>query len=356
MKMGCQMLRRCLMLISLGVWMWGCATSRPTGIARNIASTSLVTPFTSENVTSPSEVVDAVIRKIGPVRNQTNTQICFGHAVADIATFHAGQRVSAFSVAVRNFQFRRAGLDTALFNPGGGLAAQLSPNSRYMLGLASSTLESSLKASLCLDDQPPSNLSYRDANLKQLWDVYHRQFRSYIGPTEPTHLYQPMQAQLARIVPSLNSGDFIQRLSRYKPLDHALGEWFDRACHVQVEASSKLRVVGGETNLPSPDQVVQMLNRALESGEPAAIHYDSRVLDAENPSLWESQIGFHVSTIVARADMSGTRYYLLRNVWGPNCGEYAQQVANRCDRGHIWLTEAEVRRYVTSVAYYQRAE
>ena len=85
------------------------------------------------------------------------------------------------------------------------------------------------------------------------------------------------------------------------------------------------------------------------------VHYDPNVLDAVNPSIWQTVIGFHVSVIVARAEIEGVKQYLLRNSWGSACSLYADSVAIRCDRGHIWLTEAEVRKYVTS-AVYLRAE
>jgi hypothetical protein len=112
-----------------------------------------------------------------------------------------------------------------------------------------------------------------------------------------------------------------------------------------------MRVVGGEVKLPSPERNVQLLNAAMEEKQPAVVHYDPGGLDAQDPSFAQSLIGFHVSVIVARADIQGKRYYLLRNSWGSNCGIYADEIESRCDRGHIWLSEKEIRNYVTSVAY-----
>lgn len=332
------------------VCMWLAACATPQSAQRNLASTPVVSPFT-QGGESPREVVNKVIARLGPVRNQLDTQICFGHAVADVVTFHTGVRVSAFSVAVRNFQHRK-GLDYVLFNSVGGSSQQVNVASRYQMGLASSTLESSLKGSLCRDDQPENGLTYLDEHLKILWDTYHKKFRSYIGPTAPTALYTEIESGLRRVVPSLPADDFIRKISRYKPFDHALGEWFDKWCDVEMPRDKKWKVVGSEIGLRGGGEVVRQLNAALESGEPAVVHYDARVLDAQNPSFWESVIGFHVSAIVARAEINGVDHYLLRNSWGNKCDEYARDIQARCDRGHIWITEAEVAKYVTSVAYF----
>jgi len=337
----------------------GCATSgafksgeKQSILTRKIASTSVVSPFGLMGESSPSQIVDAVIERLGPVRNQRNTQLCFGHAVADVATFHTSHRVSAFSVAVRNFQNRK-GLDYIFFNPIGVVASQVGPDSRYMLGLASSVLDSIRQTTLCPDDQPASDLTYRDTDLSQLWDTYQTQFRAHVGPKAPVGLYSKMQAQLSRIVPSLDSDDFLKHISRYKPLDYALGEWFDRNCSLRISGASHFRVAGNDTGFTGANQIVETLNVALKRGEPAVVHYDPGVLDALDPSIWQTVIGFHVSTIVARAQLQGEQYYLLRNSWGDSCGIYANRIALRCDRGHIWLSEDEIRKYVSSVAYLE---
>lgn len=298
------------------------------------------------------QIVDSVIQRMGPVRRQRGTNICFGHAVADVATVHSGQRVSAFSVAVRNFQ-HRDGLDYALFQPGGVIAGQVGPDSRFMLGLASSTLKSALKGTLCADDQPVNDISYKDSDLKQLWDTYHSEFRPYFGPTAPLHLYRKIEASLALITPGLDGGDFTNHMNRSKPLDQALGEWLDRQCKIRIPNAEDIRVVGSETKRNTADANLRALNAALDMGEPAVAHIDLGYFDGADPSFWQSVIGFHVVTIVAKAEWNGARHYLLRNSWGASCRHYAPQIEARCDRGHIWLTEDEVRRYVTSVAYLQ---
>jgi hypothetical protein len=308
-------------------------------VARTLASS----PFPAD---SAGQIVNSVIEKLGPVRSQGNTQICFAHAAADIATFHTGKRVSAFSVAVRNFQ-KRKGFDYALFNPAGSIAGKLSGASKYMLGLAASTLATTLGSTLCADDQV-NYATYRDQQLKSLWDTYSR-FRAYIGPKKPVDMLQQIEQEVSRVMPGLDARTFTP--NRYRTLDQALGEWFDRQCDIKIPG--QLSVVSVDTGVSGADKLLAALNQALSRGEIAMIHYDPAVLDSIEPSIFQFLVGFHVSTIVAKADFNGAPHYLLRNSWSEACHYYSEDIAARCDRGHIWLTEGEVRKYVTSVAYYQ---
>ena len=59
-----------------------------------------------------------------------------------------------------------------------------------------------------------------------------------------------------------------------------------------------------------------------------------------------------LSSLVAKAQVDGANLYLLRNSFGSECNEYTESINNRCDCGHFWLTEIEIRKYVTTVAYY----
>lgn len=284
------------------------------------------------------------------MRNQGNSQLCVGNAVADIVTHHSGRRVSAFSVSVRNFQSRR-GLDYLFFNPVAVVASDLGPMSRFMIGLASSTLETSRRVSLCADDQLGGELSYSDRDLKELWDAY-QYVRSYFGPTPPVEKIQVIAERLKVIAPSLNPLPFVLSLRRENHMDQALGKWFDRECGERF--GDDLEVVGTELGRKDPDRIIAVLDAALDSGAIAAIHYDPGVLRAQEPDRWKTIIGTHVSTIVAKRLQGGERQYLLRNSWGPNCQYYSDGIYERCDRGHIWLTEAEVRSHSTSAAYYRK--
>ena len=106
--------------------------------------------------------------------------------------------------------------------------------------------------------------------MSELWDVYHNDYRPYIGVTAPVELYKKMQAQLSRIAPSLDSADFVKHLNRYKPLDYALGDWFDRSCKIRVQKPSQtLRVVGNDTSLVGVDKIMATIDEASRETSPS---------------------------------------------------------------------------------------
>lgn len=312
-----------------------------------LLASSVVSPFSTSSSPSPTQIVGSVIERLGPVRDQGDSDVCFGSAGADIATFQSGERVSDFSVTVRNFQMRK-GWDYLFFNPIGMISSNAGAGSRYRIGLASTTLDAIRQTTLCADDQV-NGYTYFDADLKQFWDLYQNQYRPYYGATAPMELYDQIRKSLHRIVPSLDAEDFMSHISRFAPLDFALGEWFDRNCRIHLP--SALRVVGGEPLLHNPDQVMADLDSALISGQPAMIHYSPTLLDGRKPALFDGVIGSHVSVVVAKAEIQGVLHYLVRNSWGPSCQNYSAEIAGRCDRGHLWITESEMRRYITSVSY-----
>jgi len=301
--------------------------------------------FTQLSLQAPDRMIDAAIQRLGPARDQEDTKLCFAHAAADVATYHAGQRVSAFSVALRFFQ-----------NVSGAFAVVTGVKSgggRYSTGgYDQVTLRTSLKDSLCPEDQPTDNLYYRDQDLKELWNIYESKYRTYYGSQEPVELYAPIQKNLAKIAPYLDSADFIKHLSRYKHLDDALGEWFDRQCSIKVQKNGALQVVAKITGF------VKALDSALAAKEIALLRYNVDVLEVNNPPFLARVLPYdgHVSAIIGEARIAGVNYFLLRNSWGSSCGFYASKIASRCVRGHIWLTEDEISKYGFGVSYYTSAQ
>lgn len=296
--------------------------------------------------------VNLVIDRLGWPRNQLDTNLCFANATADALAYYSGKKVSAFSVAIRNFQIRK-GLDYIFFSPAAALAQQFTDDSRFMIGLASSAMKSSMRYTLCPDDQRGMS-TYKDIDLKRLWDVYDK-YRAYYGPTAPTHLYDQLKELLEKIAPSLDAHAFIDKLSPFKPLDHALGDWMDTQCDVRIDELNGYSVQGNEFSLFKSRTVLEKLDFALENNQIAVVHYDTKVFSGETPRLRQAYIGFHVSTIVARMRSGNESFYLLRNTWGGSCGDdFSDSISRRCTRGHVWLSADEVSRYVTSVAYYHK--
>lgn len=313
----------------------------------------IISPFLPEASGAPSseDLIPRIELLIGPARNQGGTELCVGNTIADVVSFHAGIRVSSFSAAVRNLQLRK-GVDAWLLNPATVIASQNSNKSPFMIALASSSLHSSLISSFCPDDQPHSSLRYRDSDLDGLYQA-HKTFRSYIGPEAPADIIQDIELKLRLVAPGLNVSDFLSQLSPYKTLYESLGEWFDRQCDIKIDPAGSVRVIGGEFFRVPPDEIVANIEKALRSGSLALVHYDAGVLKGRAAEWVQSYIGFHVSSIVAMKIEGDKKQFLLRNSWGNRCEIYSPDIELRCKRGHIWLTEDEVKSYVTSVSYLE---
>lgn len=297
----------------------------------------------------PSEIVDKVIAELGPARNQKDTDLCFSHAAADIISYELGQKVSALSVAIRYFE-NLSGADYLIFNPIRSLLAR-SDSSPFMIGFGSEVLESSLKGSLCPDDQPSGQLSYREANLKNLYDTY-ESIRSTFSPTKPTQLYQKLFEEIKTLHPKSTPTTFEPFIKRHHTLPMALGKWYSQQCHLKLQALKKVKIINYQ-KLPQRNEIIFGINNALSQNTFPIVHFDTELLYDRQPSLSEKLMGFHVATIVHRTHINNEVYYLLRNTWGSSCKGFGGNIIRRCDRGHFWITEDEINRYFTTVSYYQ---
>lgn len=287
--------------------------------------------FAQLSISARNNMVDTTIRLLGPARNQGEVGFCLGFTLADAITYLTGKRPSAFSVVVRGFQ-NIGGVDA--FRAGLSNSTGRYSNGAYFLP----TAKAILRSSICAEDQKPQRLSYSDDDLKQLWSIYENKYRPYFGPQAPVELYSRLQGHLSRIAPGLSSSNFIQQINRAKPLDTALGEWFDRQCRIKMPGGVQL--VEG---LPATTRSV---DEALEAGSMALIGYN-------NSFIMNGRGGGHASSIVGSATIEGAKYYLLRNSYGEECVAYPDLIEARCREGHLWVTEQELASSLRLVYYFK---
>lgn len=93
-------------------------------------------------------------------------------------------------------------------------------------------------------------------------------------------------------------------------------------------------------------ELIGRLNFALSHGRIAVVSYDANLL-----ADFEGEDAPHASSIVARTLVNGQCQYLLRNSWGESCNGYRDQFKSRCQNGHIWVTEAELRQSVYGLTF-----
>lgn len=278
---------------------------------------------------------------LGPARDQGRTNICFAHAVADALTVKTGQHVGAFSVAMRYFE-RRRNLEYLLMTP----IFNMIPRN-IQAGMASETLRSVVEKKICHRSKEFRDGTVHQERFGELMNA-HRSFRATISPYRPTEKIERLKDFGDLLMPGLDSNILEEVLDPFLSLEKTYGAWFDRECQIQV---NDYEIVGSELGFQSREERLAMINDALDAGAIPIVHYNFQFLYGENPPLIGRIVGLHVNTIIDRREtQDGKKEYLLRNTWCETC-RFDQQYSMKCDRGHIWISEEDIKEEVTSVTY-----
>jgi hypothetical protein len=278
------------------------------------------------------ELLDATIERLGEIRSQKDTSLCFANATADVASYVSGKRVSVFSTAVRAYH--------RLLVYGGARSSEsfLRVIDRYNSGLVPAyAVGALLDGPLCPDDQPRGSLTYTAEDLSSMARSYRAmQSGPYTAGQAPTGEQLHLAQYLKRFAPSLPTQDFFEHLDVRQPLDVELVGWIDRNCKIRLPRGQQRR---------SGTPVPRALDAALDHGSLPLITYEAGILQKGG--------GGHASLVVARATIQRQVYYLVRNSWGSSCDGYRPSVAKRCKQGHIWLTKKEMEDNAWIVDYLQ---
>ncbi len=280
--------------------------------------------------------------KLGFVRDQGKTGICFAHAAADALSLVLNERVGALSVMVQYFA-NRGGFEDVLMTP----LTNGIPKT-FQAGLASRALKVAAESVLCRAEMEEIDTYYSRKDFASLIGKYQK-YRSTFSPTRPVAIIQEVVDAIQALFPAMDRHVIEDRLSPFKSLPKFLSELIDEHCELSA-SDVRLEVVGDELELQSKDRILEVINEALDHEAIAVIHYNPKFLVNMDSYFWENQIGFHVSSIVGRRKADNRVFYLLRNTWGESC-RYAEPYRSRCHQGHIWISEADVRAHVTSAAY-----
>lgn len=282
--------------------------------------------------------------RLGPVRDQGETGLCFAHAAADALSLEAEKRISSLSVAFRYFG-QRQGTDYIVMNPTFG---------EYRGGWGSKALALSANSKLCLADQTAPDNSFNENDLIRLIDI-HRQYRATMSPTKPVEIFDALRGMISKLFPGIDPAKFEEKLRPFRPLSQTLGLMMDEACTAEIPGANERKVIGSEISLPSAKQNLEIINAALDKKHAAIVHYNPDLLFEKSAPWYAKVIGFHVSTIIGRQTRADGNWYLLRNTWGPDCRYYAPGVRSQCKDGHVWISEAVVAKEMTSAAYLDDA-
>lgn len=296
---------------------------------------------------------------MGPIRNQGATSWCFAYAAADLISQRVGGMVSAVDIATQYYLNDPADLarvaDTAVrdflrlypeFERDVIWARQQSlANTSYRRFPGVSSADGGYEQiaallangrGLCAESKLPSANGYSGQMLKRLRHYVYTSLRN-------------------------------QRLTRDQAVLRANAEWMqavDRACDRVKSPVPFVPVTGywaanldeyrrymSQGRLYPQDagrDLLGRLNYALNNGRVVSIGYDANLIaDFGN----DEEIAGHASVIVGRNMIGGQCHYLLRNSWGASCEGYRPGFKERCQAGHLWISEAELIKATYSVTF-----
>jgi hypothetical protein len=281
-------------------------------------------------------------KELGPTRDQNQTGLCVSHAVADAMTKKYGVQVGALSVAFRYYEKREGAFHflMAPFTTGG-------PQT-YQAGLASKALRIAANSTLCL--KKSERINTKEVEIRRFLKK-HKRFRSLIQPNKPVKEINDVVLEASMLFPGLNSSHFEEQLSVFSPLPMTMGKWIDKDCTLSAMTNQNIEVIGDELDGQSKDEVISMIDEALENGSIPLIHYSANFLLGKVDYFWRKIIGTHVSSIAGRKIEKGEKFYLLRNSWGGSCQYYSPKYQLACERGHIWISESDLRKATTTATY-----
>lgn len=290
--------------------------------------------------------------KLGPPRQQLNTDSCFAKATADAVTVATGQRVADYSVGVRYYQ-NRPTLEAA------GLSALIGTVAGpYRGGFAPTALQTSIDSSLCTEKEVGDSDDLDGEELDDLIKLYSHYSETMDYTSAKAQIPQICGA-IRHVFPQAQLSNLRSILDSTHDLASMLGAVMDKNCHALKGRLKGYSVVGTSLH-QSAKEIVSSINAALDSGQLPVVHMDPSFLNGLGPSPLFDYVGVHVGSVAARREVGGECWYLFRNTYGPSCVgarsgnkllKYPEEIARRCEDGSFWMTEKEITQYMTSASY-----
>lgn len=285
--------------------------------------------------------------ELGPARKQGNMGWCYANSAADLLSYEykdelKNQPISAVYTALT---YNQSSFQNSLFEGGFVFWA----------------LKKSINEGLCPMDIEDSvlNEGYKlklkeKLNYLNRWKLHYdkqngKNLSSFFQQISKTNsiLNQIPEHELKDIFENSNQKDFLKNLA-------------DRLCqNRKIEVSYKHKIKTLSTYfLDSSEKMVLRINDQLEKNNIIALAYYATFFDS-----WEKakSVDRHMSVIVGRRPsiIRGQCEYLIRNSWGERCDTYKNKGLNptkNCEKGHIWIPELVLKRYMYGVTYFDKTD
>lgn len=297
-------------------------------------SKTLRADTTAQNACSP---VDLRGPRLGAVRNQGGSNVCWAYAGADLLSYRLGQRISAVDlVSSQRLRERQAFL--SILNRKRYQGANLNSADSEI-----SAIPFAARRGLCLEHDLPDSIPAEPDDLvltlsqgrdNLLYLIQEKQFPDRItgqscGPALDS-LPLLSQAELLKIIAAVPA---------------ATGEAGVLNALVDAECSGRRLPPYSIQLHVDYSSDLKAIDQQLSRGNIVGISY--------NPSIAYGDLaldGRHLSTVVGRRLKDGKCQYLVRNTWGPECKIFIHQgtVSNiaECDKkdpGNYWVDASVLR-------------
>lgn len=287
------------------------------GLSREACTPVLVIADSAPTMASPTQPVSvsgSSVLNWNEPPDQSQSGVCHSMVAAEMLSQALGVNVSAASIAYtykdeRNFLVKL-----------GEFANPEAARPDYFTGTIGGALTSALRHGICREENFP------------LWQLWGR----LRDPDSSTSSSTSVQSQAPER--RLELGEICQQTpERPRGLMWTL---------ISTEAPHAM------TGQPTPR--LDGIDEVLNSGRIVGLDHNVwPILNSQQQSKTPRLLGVlpvagHSASLVGRRWHNGRCQYLYRNSWGRSCHQYREDLS--CDRGHVWLDEAEVLR-ITMYAY-----
>lgn len=296
-------------------------------------------------------------KDMGPVRNQQDVGWCYAFASADLLSFYAKKTLSSVDVAILYNNFSREALirnefDFSRFskpitapsikelfekkNPAIENEALFTHDGAYDGGIAYEALIIALQRGVCSEkDLPTPNTENLTLNQIRNAPAYYKIKKedSDLACIDRLHraskLFTNLQVnQIEEIIEQSNVNSLLLTLRKKNCQDLS----FLPNKKVMINKSSH------------PRHILETLNWKLDSNEPIALTYKSKMIRKDLD-------GNHISVVIGRKFNEVTKNceYKVRNSWGSKIPfTLASKVKH--EDGNFWISEAEIRKFGLATA------
>lgn len=306
-------------------------------------------------------------KRMPPIRDQGETEWCFGYVAADMASFETGKNISPRFLSLVNYQVQ---IKEAKWNSNYS-DAEIKKLVASEMGKGRTELafhRAQQHNGFCLEKHVPSTGiedqdQNQDQDIAQMVSVFSDLDQNVRGkdPAQRSQLIdffcREHSEVLAQHFPNGFGGDIFSALFGGAGFDSYLKFSLDQ-CPETIKVEERMQAGFGfrEDGEDYPGEAIMDIDHALDHGGIISVSYHTDLLGVPNILNEEGLRGSHASSIIGRRwnEKDQRCQYLLRNSWGTDCEQYGKFANIECKDGNIWVYEDELDGHTYNTAVFKK--